>query len=310
MRLTSLLAALTAVFMALGATTAQAEEKADAMATIAKATATVDHLHQDEHFPDYWQPSLAQARAVLIIPSFYKAGFFVGGAYGNGILLVRNNEGKFSPPAFYRMAAGSLGIQFGAEEREIMFMIMTDNGLKAIMEDHFKVGAGVNLSIATFGAGAEASTTTGKAVDIVAFSHGAGAFGGGAIEGAGIEERQDWNHAVYGPNGSPRSILFDRRYTLPGANPLIEALNQASQPPHAKAAPTAAAQPATAPSQAGTPVASQPAAPVAAPVGSVETQSLDTPSASSSSSSSSSSGGASSTSGPVKLVPQNGTTLQ
>jgi lipid-binding SYLF domain-containing protein len=292
---------------------ARAEEKADALATVAKATATVEALRRDEHFPDYWQPSLARARAVLIIPSFYKAGFFIGGAYGNGVLLVRNDSGAFSPPAFYRMAAGSLGLQVGAEEREIMYMIMSETGLKAVMEDKFKVGAGVNLAIATFGGGAEAATTSAGGVDIVAFSHAAGAFGGGAIEGAGIEIRDDWNHAVYGATANPKAILFDRRYQLPQADPLINALVQASG-----VVPTNQSNQATPAPYNGntvTPVAQDPAPmpPVtAAPTPSVETQSLDAPTqAPMQAQPMQAQPAPSSTTGqPVQLVPQTGTNLQ
>jgi lipid-binding SYLF domain-containing protein len=317
MRLLSLITACAMGLFAL-APSARAEEKADALATVAKATATVEALRRDEHFPDYWQPSLAHARAVLIVPSFYKAGFFIGGAYGNGVLLVRNDAGIFSPPAFYRMAAGSLGLQFGAEEREIMYMIMSETGLRAIMEDKFKVGAGINLAIATFGGGAEAATTSAGGVDIVAFSHAAGAFGGGAIEGAGLEIRDDWNHAVYGANAAPKSILFDRRYQLPQSEPLINALMQASGPM------PAAGQPVTAPTgTAGTPVAQQPMQPQtmppvqAAPAPTVETQSLDAPSqapvtsAPAPAAAPTPAPAKSSTSGqPVQLVPQTGNNLQ
>lgn len=309
MRVLTLIAAFAVGLMSLSSG-ARAEEKADALATVAKATATVEALRRDEHFPDYWQPSLAQARAVLIVPSFYKAGFFIGGAYGNGVLLVRNDSGAFSPPAFYRMAAGSLGLQVGAEEREIMYMIMTETGLKAVMEDKFKIGAGVNLSIATFGGGAEAATTSAGGVDIVAFSHAAGAFGGGAIEGAGIEIRQDWNHAVYGATANPKAILFDRRYQLPQADPLINALVQASG-----VVPTNQAAPQTAP-MTNTPVAQEPAAmpPVtAAPSPRVETQSLDEPAPAQTAPAQTAptQAPAASTNGqPVQLVPQTGNTLQ
>jgi lipid-binding SYLF domain-containing protein len=315
MRFLTLIAAFAVSLMSLSLG-ARAEEKADALATVAKAAATVEALRRDEHFPDYWQPSLAQARAVLIIPSFYKAGFFIGGAYGNGVLLVRNDAGAFSPPAFYRMAAGSLGLQVGAEEREIMYMIMSETGLKAVMEDKFKVGAGVNLAIATFGGGAEAATTSAGGVDIVAFSHAAGAFGGGAIEGAGIEVRDDWNHAVYGATANPKAIVFDRRYQLPQADLLINALVQASGVMPTNQTNQSAPYSGT----SGTPVAQDPAPmpPVtAAPTTTVETQSLDAPAQAPVQSQPvqpqpmQARPAPSSTSGqPVQLVPQTGTSLQ
>lgn len=323
MRFFTLLTAAVSLVL-LATAPARADERSDALATVAKATSTVQHLQADEHFPEYWQPSLARARGVLIVPSFYKAGFIVGGAYGNGVLMVRNDSGVFSPPAFYRMTAGSLGLQIGAEEREIMYMIMTDKGLQAIMEDRFKVGAGVNLAIVTWGGGAEAATTSAAGADIVAFSHAAGAYGGGVIEGAGIEPRPDWNRALYGANANSKSIVFDRRYTLEAANALIAALDTASNFHPANGTPAASSSYNTTPASNSSSYSnSQPVSQSSSMSGSsasgstsgrssMDVQELDSPGTTVQSSSSSvkSSGSSSTGSTPVKLVPQQGSTLQ
>src|SRR5574337_489493 len=50
------------------------------------------------------------AKGVLVMPSITKAGYIVGGQYGQGALHV-NGE----PVRYYSLAGGSLGFQIGAE---------------------------------------------------------------------------------------------------------------------------------------------------------------------------------------------------
>ncbi|ABC24174.1 lipid-binding SYLF domain-containing protein [Rhodospirillum rubrum] len=191
------------------------ESAADARATILSAEATLTRMTSTTGFKDQLKTLIRRSRAVLIIPSFYKAGFLVGGAYGHGVLLVRSSDGSFSDPAFYRLTAGSFGFQFGVQDNQVVMAIMTEAGLKAVMEDQFKGGATASVSFFMVGAGAEASTTTDVGEDIYAFSQSVGLFGGAGLEGTKIEPRQSWNMAVYGAGTTVRNVLFDRRVSTP-----------------------------------------------------------------------------------------------
>ncbi len=233
--------AVAAVAVALLHRPAAAGPEADAQAALAAATATVERVRADVNFKERMDPYLARARAVMIVPHFYKGAFFIGGSYGNGVLSVRDDAGQFSAPAFFRLMGGSVGLQFGGQEARMIFMIMTDAGLDAILKDKFKFGAGAGVSFATFGANIEGSTTSAVGADIVAFAHSAGAFGGGAFEGTVIEARPEWNEAVYGPGAASRGILFDRRYPAPhSAAALYHALTVNTGAP-TQTAPTEAA---------------------------------------------------------------------
>lgn len=204
---------------------ARAGDAADARAVLAQAVAVVERVREDDNFRKDMDPYLARARAVMVMPSFYKGGFILGGAYGNGVLTVRDSAGVFSPPAFYTMAGGSLGLQIGGQRVQTILMIMTEQGLESILSDQFKLGATAGISVATFGANIETATTTNLEQDIIAYAHSQGAYGGGAIEGAGISFREDWNTAIYGAGAHDRGILFDRRWPLPEAEPLYRALS-------------------------------------------------------------------------------------
>lgn len=270
------IAVVAALAVAVLPLTAKASPKADAEATIAAGTAMVERLRADANFKREMDPYLARARAVMIVPRFYKGAFFIGGAYGNGLLAVRDDAGRFSPPAFVRMVGGSLGLQFGGQEARMIFMIMTDAGLEAVLTDKFKFGAGAGVSFATFGANIEGSTTSATGADIIAFAHSVGAFGGGAIEGTMIEPRQEWNEGVYGLGAMPRGILFDRRYPAPEVTAdLYHALTVNT------GAPADGRQPALESAPAGQSTYQDPAV-TPAPMEPVQSQPLGAPSSSSS----------------------------
>lgn len=187
---------------------ARADDVIEARHVLDEAAITVERVRAEMKTSPEMDDLLARSKGVLVIPSYYKAGFILGGAYGDGVLVSRMPEGGFGDPAFYRMTSGSFGLQIGMQSAEIVFMILTEKGLSAVLNDEFKLGANVGMSIGTVGAGAEAATTTNVGKDIVAYSKSTGLFAGGALEGAVIKPRKDWNAAVYGVgNDNPGAII-------------------------------------------------------------------------------------------------------
>ena len=177
---------------------ARADDVVDARQVLDEAAITVERV-RTQLKPDM-DDALARAKAVLVIPSFYKAGFIVGAAYGDGVLVTRQPDGTFGDPAFYRMTAGSIGLQIGMNSSEVIFAI---------------------------GVGAEAATTTNVGNDILAYSKASGLFAGGALEGAVIKPRKDWNAAVYGVgNDNPAAIV--QRNQLRTAAHLRDVLSSAN----------------------------------------------------------------------------------
>lgn len=203
------------------------EDLAKARSVLNESISAVYSVRSDENFKENFNKYLRRAKGVLIVPEFLKGGFIVGGAYGNGLLMSRDRNGDWSAPAFYRMGAGSLGFQIGAQQVEMIFMIMTDRGLTSLMNDEFKLGANVGVTFVTKGANLEAATTSNMQNDILAFAHAKGAYGGVSVEGAVIKPRADWNQAFYGRGASPKDIVLDRRYPNPEAEALWEALSVA-----------------------------------------------------------------------------------
>ncbi len=201
-------------------------------AAINRATAAVESLQTGQGAPPNLGELLHKARGIMIFPELVKAGFIFGAQGGSGVLLSRNPAtNTWSYPAFYVFGAGSFGLQAGIQLSKIVFIIMTDRGLNALMSDEFKVGAEVGVAIVTLGAGAEASTTSAGGADIYAFSQAMGLYGGIALQGGIIKPRLEYDHGYYGATVRAEDIVLAQTAKNPGADGLRAALAKASGGP-------------------------------------------------------------------------------
>lgn len=201
------------------------DDVTDARHIIEESVITIERVSEEMQPSPDMANLLRRAKGVLVVPNYYKAGFIFGGAYGDGVLLARLPEGGFGDPAFYRMTAGSIGLQAGMQSAATVFIILTEKGLSAVLNDEFKLGANVGMTFGSIGIGAEAATTTNIGKDIIAYSTNAGLFAGGSFEGAVIRPRKDWNAAVYGiDNDDPRAVI--QRDQLRTATTLKDALGR------------------------------------------------------------------------------------
>jgi lipid-binding SYLF domain-containing protein len=150
---------------------------------------------------------LPHARAVLVCPRVFRASFLFGGEGGGCVLLARGGQGSWSSPAFYSMGGGSFGLQAGIQDAEIVMMILTDNGLRAVMDNQFRLGADASVALVTIGVGVEGATTTALNADIVAFAKTRGLFAGVSLQGSVMSSDSAGDEVYYGP----RSCSLARR---------------------------------------------------------------------------------------------------
>jgi len=191
----------------------------DAQNLVDKARITLDDVKRDKEFGNT-QHLLKRAKAVLIVPSLFKGGFFVGGEGGTGVLLSREPDGNWSYPAFYTMASASFGLQIGAQESELVLIALSEKAKQAFMRDEFKIGAEAGLAVVTLGASAEADTTANLNADIVVWASSTGAYGGLTLNGSIIKPRDSYNEEFYGKAASPMTITSGHAVTNRAADPL------------------------------------------------------------------------------------------
>ncbi len=201
---------------------ASADDAADARALVDKATQTIENFKAD---PDmgWFRDNLPDAQAVMVVPVLIKAGFIFGGSGGHGVVLWRDDaSGGWSYPSFTFMGSITFGLQIGGEAAEVVLMIRSDKGRRALLSREFKRGGDVSVAAGPTGAGAQVATA-----DVLAFSRTKGLFGGLTVEGAVIEPKETWNEAYYGQAASPEDVLIAQSVNNPHADPLRQAIARA-----------------------------------------------------------------------------------
>lgn len=214
------LAAVTVAFMM-----PRAAKASDQQNLVEEARITLDHLKTDQEFGTAKQ-LLRKARAVLIVPDLVKAGFFLGGEGGDGVLLARSGNGTWTDPAFYTLASASFGFQIGIQSAEVIMIIESDRALMALEQDQFKFGAQAGIAVVTLGSSAQAASSTAlDSADIIVWSSASGAYAGVTLEGSLVKPRDSYNESYYGRPIAVREILNMNEGHNAGANGLREALS-------------------------------------------------------------------------------------
>jgi lipid-binding SYLF domain-containing protein len=175
---------------------------------------------------DQFNSQLKTAAGVAIFPSVYKAGFFAGAEGGNGILISKKTDGNWGYPAFYTLASGSWGLQFGGQKSSVIFIIRNAGAVKALLQHQGKLSAGMNVAIGTLGTGLEGAITTNLSADILVYSDSQGLFTGVALKGSAFIRRNDLNAEYYGGQVVPKSIVVQHAHQNPQADTLRDTLNR------------------------------------------------------------------------------------
>jgi SH3 domain-containing YSC84-like protein 1 len=200
-----------------------ARAASDEQSTVNHALGTLQDLEGDKEFGNAKQ-LLRRARAVLIAPRIFKAGFFFGGEGGQAVLMTRGAHG-WSDPAFYTVASASFGLQIGAQQSEMIMFIMSDRALHALMRDKFKIGANAGIAVATLGSTVEGATTANVGADIVVWASSSGAYAGISLNGTLVQPNGKDNDRYYGRPVTVSDIVVSRRVRNPAAAPLVRTLN-------------------------------------------------------------------------------------
>ncbi len=218
--------ATTVVAMALPQTACSpTSTQSEQQSLVDRATLTVQDMMTQNVSQDP-KSLLRRAKAVMVCPRIFKAGFFFGGEGGNCVLLARAGNGTWSYPAFYNIGSGSFGFQFGIEDNQLLMLIMTEKGLNAVLDSQIKLGANAGVAIATIGAGIQGSTTTAVGADIVAFAASRGLFGGVALEGSLMSSDSHANQSYYGQPLATRQLVMQMQGSNPGADPMRDLLTR------------------------------------------------------------------------------------
>jgi SH3 domain-containing YSC84-like protein 1 len=160
------------------------------------------------------QPYWDRARCVAVIPDLKKAAFVFGGEYGKGVMSCRSGDG-WSAPVFTQLAKGSWGFQAGAEQVDLVLLVMNDSGVQKLLQNKVTLGADASVAAGPIGRQGSVGTDAALTAEILAYSRAKGLFAGIDISGGVLRPDEEANRDVYGSSASPRTILASREIAAP-----------------------------------------------------------------------------------------------
>lgn len=165
------------------------------------------------------------AECVVVIPSLKKAAFVVGGEYGSGVMSCRNRD-RWTSPVFMQLAKGSWGAQIGAEEIDLVLLVMNRRGVAKLLDDKVSLGADASVAAGPVGRSANAATDAHVSAEMLAYSHSRGLFAGIDLSGGVLRPDKEADARAYGANVTARQVAEDTGIASPdAAQPFLKALS-------------------------------------------------------------------------------------
>ena len=215
----SFIAATAIIGMAAGVSASEATR-------LAAAAGAVQQL-RDEVPQEYW----TRARCVMVIPELKKAAFIIGGEYGKGVMSCRAGD-QWSAPVFMELAKGSWGFQAGAEQADLVLLVMNESGVQKLLGNKVNLGADASVAAGPVGRRGGVSTDAVMTAEILSYSRSKGLFAGVDLSGGVLRPDEDSNRTTYGSGATPSTILATREISAPPeAGAFLAALKSASPAP-------------------------------------------------------------------------------
>ena len=97
---------------------------------------------------------LRRAKGVLVFPGVIKAGFVIGGEYGEGALRIGGKTVEY-----YSTAAASVGFQLGAQSKTVLLVFLENDALDEFRSsDGWKAGVDGSVAVVKWGVGGDINT--------------------------------------------------------------------------------------------------------------------------------------------------------
>jgi lipid-binding SYLF domain-containing protein len=172
---------------------------------------------------------LEKAHCLVIVPSLKRGGFIVGAQYGVGVATCRQASGAgWTGPSTVRMEGGSIGLQIGGGETDVVMMVMNKAGAAKLMKSEFTLGGEGAVMAGPVGRAATAESDAYMRAEILSYSRSRGVFAGVAIKGSTLRSDDGDNKALYGRAVTHEQILQGKVKTPAAAASLMATIRKYS----------------------------------------------------------------------------------
>ena len=193
------------------------EGRADEVKRLARATEVFREIMRT---PDKGIPGdlLDKSSCVAIVPGLKKGGLGIGGRYGKGVVMCRKPDRQWSAPSFLTVEGGSIGLQIGYQQIDLVMLVMNRDGMEKLVGDKFTVGADISAAAGPVGRQASAETNIRMDAQILTYSRAKGLFAGLSLEGASLRVDKDANRDFYGTTISTEDMVRGITKTRPAGS--------------------------------------------------------------------------------------------
>jgi lipid-binding SYLF domain-containing protein len=194
----------------------------------ARIRASHEVLHQLLNTPDRAIPLdiAAKATCVLVVPSFKKGAFVVGGEYGQGVATCRTRRGSWSAPVFVQLEGASFGFQIGGQSTDLVLIGMNHHAIEDLLKDKVKLGGDAAVAAGPLGRNSQAATTELANAEFLTYSRSKGLFAGIDLNGDVVHQNTSDTEKVYGHNIPFERILNGGVPTPPAAAHFLTTVNE------------------------------------------------------------------------------------
>src|SRR5215467_13821467 len=143
-----------------------------------------------------------------------------------GYVSCRSKSGNgWSAPGTVRIEGGSIGLQIGGSETDLIMLVMNERGADRLLSSKFTLGAEGEVAAGPVGRSATAQTDAYMRAEILSWSRSRGVFAGLALQGATLRQDLDDNKVLYGKSIENREIVTQAIRAPKAAEKLLMLLN-------------------------------------------------------------------------------------
>lgn len=153
---------------------------------------------------------MARAYGIAVVPNVVKVGAVVGGRRGSGVLVVRDESGRFSSPVMINLTGGSIGWQIGVQSTDVVLVFTTRKGIEGIADGKLTLGADASVAAGPVGRSASAGTDQDFQAEVYSYSRNRGLFAGVSLDGSVISIDSRANARLYGKSAPASDIIAGR----------------------------------------------------------------------------------------------------
>ncbi len=175
------------------------------------------------------QDLLNKAQCIVIVPGLKKGAFIFGAKYGRGFVSCRKKDGVgWSAPGSIRVEGGSVGLQIGGSETDVLMLVMNQKGMDRLLSTKFTLGADASVAAGPVGRSTQAETDAALTAEILTWSRSRGLFAGISLSGATLRQDDEWNNELYGRKITNREVITTDVATPKAAEALLAEVNRYS----------------------------------------------------------------------------------